>query len=130
MSAKTTANASSSDTMNTTSTNASMSSDINNTTSTAATSNLNDTQTAMLSELIENACDAIRHDKSVTALGFLATAQDILNQAETATTTAGVTDDVEAENESAASNDDMEDQSEGNSTETGTSANTNPDGGY
>ena len=38
-----------------------------------------------------NSCDAIRHDKSVPALGFLNGAQDILSEAETATI--GVTED-------------------------------------
>jgi len=53
------------------------SSSLSNTT-TAATGQ-NDTQSASLESLIESACDAIRDGKSVTALGFLSSAQEILN---------------------------------------------------
>ena len=45
------------------------------------TAGLNDTQFSSLDELIENACDAVRDGKSVTALGFLSAARDILNDA-------------------------------------------------
>jgi hypothetical protein len=62
-----------------------------------ATAGLNDSQTATLDALIENACDAIRDGKSVTALGFLATAQDVLNNAETGTETAAQTEANEVE---------------------------------
>lgn len=43
------------------------------------TAELNDTQIASLDQLIENACEAIRDGKSLTALGYLQTARDILS---------------------------------------------------
>jgi hypothetical protein len=58
------------------------------------TAGLNDTHVATLDELIENACDAIRDGKSVTALGFLSTARDVLSEAsETETTDEGEVED-------------------------------------
>ena len=57
------------------------------------TAGLNDTQVATLDEMIENACDAIRDGKSVTALGFLQSARDILNEAETGTAQADEAED-------------------------------------
>lgn len=47
------------------------------------TASLDDSQAATLDALIENACDAIRDGKSVTALSFLSAAQDVLNNADT-----------------------------------------------
>jgi hypothetical protein len=71
------------------------------------TAGLNDTQVASLDQLIENACDAIREGKSVTALGHLQAARDILSGAET-TETAG--DEFEVEDEDEAGDIDAEDE--------------------
>jgi hypothetical protein len=71
------------------------------------TAGLNDTQVASLDQLIENACDAIREGKSVTALGHLQAARDILSGAET-TETAG--DEFEVEDEDEAGDIDVEDE--------------------
>jgi hypothetical protein len=45
------------------------------------TAGLDDSQIASLDQLIENACDAIREGKSVTALGHLQAARDVLSTA-------------------------------------------------
>ena len=64
------------------------------------TAGLNDTHVASLDQLIENACDAIREGKSVTALGHLQTARDILSEAsETETAEAGDEEDEGLETE-------------------------------
>jgi cytoskeletal protein RodZ len=71
------------------------------------TAGLNDTEIASLDQLIENACSAIREGKSVTALGHLQTARDILSEASgTETAEAGDEGEVEDENEAG---DDFED---------------------
>ncbi|MGI0048355.1 MAG: hypothetical protein ACREAW_02345 [Nitrososphaera sp.] len=73
------------------------------------TAGLNDTQVASLDQLIENACDAIREGKSVTALGHLQAARDILSGAsETETAEAG--DEGEVEDEDEAGDIDTEDE--------------------
>jgi hypothetical protein len=72
------------------------------------TAGLNDTQFATLDQLIENACDAVRDGKSVTALGYLSTARDILNDA-SETDTAEAQDDDQVEDEDESSNVDAAD---------------------
>ena len=69
------------------------------------TAGLNDTHVATLDELIENACDAIRDGKSVTALGFLQTARDVLSEASETETAA---EDVEVEDEEPVDLEDLE----------------------
>jgi hypothetical protein len=73
------------------------------------TAGLNDTQVASLDQLIENACSAIREGKSVTALGHLQAARDILSGA-SGTETAEVEAEGEVEDEDEAGDIDVEDE--------------------
>jgi hypothetical protein len=70
------------------------------------TAGLNDTQIASLDQLIENACSAIREGKSVTALGHLQTARDILSAA----SETEVAEEPEAEDEDEPDDIDVEDE--------------------
>ena len=83
------------------------------------TAGLNDTQIASLDQLIENACSAIREGKSVTALGHLQTARDILSGASgTETAEVEAEDEVEVEDEDEVGDIDVEDEEdEGTETE-------------
>ena len=75
------------------------------------TAGLNDTQVASLDQLIENACSAIREGKSVTALGHLQTARDILSGASgTETAEVEAEGEVEVEDEDEAGDIDVEDE--------------------
>jgi hypothetical protein len=75
------------------------------------TAGLNDTEIASLDQLIENACSAIREGQSVTALGHLQAARDILSGASgTETAEVEAEGEVEVEDEDEAGDIDVEDE--------------------